>query len=150
MFDTGAHLLNTVADLVGESFSQVSAIMDNCGSPVDIQSVIAAQTRSGIKISLNATGNACFIDSEVRVICEKGLLLTGIWGERLLAQRQGDTELRPVDLPASLGVVESFLKVRRGEMVNPCPPEIGLRMIQLWDAARKSAKNGGQPIQVKG
>ncbi len=149
LFDTGAHLLNTVSDLVGEGFSRVSAIMDNCGSAVDIQSVIAAQTKSGIKISMNATGNACFINSDIKVICEKGLLVTGIWGERLLLQREGETELKPVELPASLGVVESFLKVRRGEMPNPCPPEIGLRMIQLWDAARKSAKNGGVMVDLK-
>src|SRR5262245_25191293 len=40
LFDTGAHMLNTVADLVGEDFVEVSAWMDNRGRPVDILAVV--------------------------------------------------------------------------------------------------------------
>ena len=31
--------------------------------------------------------------------------------------------------------------MRRGEVANPCPPEIGLRMARLWDAIQESAAN---------
>jgi predicted dehydrogenase len=149
MFDTGAHLLNTVADLLGESVSEVAAFMDNCDAPVDIQSVVIGRTASNVKITLNAIGNTHDIGSEVRVICERGTLLTGVWGEYLRIMRQGEREAKPVELPASLGVWETFLRVRNGEMQNPCPPEIGLRMIQLWDAIRASAKQGGAVARVR-
>jgi hypothetical protein len=46
-----------------------------------------------------------------------------------------------------MGVWEQFLAVRRNEMPNPCPPEVGLRMSRLWDAIRKSAKQNGAPVK---
>jgi len=35
MFDTGAHMLNTVSDLAGEDFAEVAAWLDTRGRPVD-------------------------------------------------------------------------------------------------------------------
>ena len=56
--------------------------------------------------------------------------------------------MRAVKVPPSLGVWEQFLAVRRGEMPNPCPPEVGLRMAKLWDAIRASAAQKGVPVMV--
>jgi hypothetical protein len=36
--------------------------------------------------------------------------------------------------------------VRNGEMANPCPPEVGLRMARLWDMIQASAAQGGKPV----
>jgi len=38
--------------------------------------------------------------------------------------------------------------VRRGELPNPCPPEVGLRMARLWDAIRASAARDGAVIEA--
>ncbi|MEQ1821342.1 MAG: Gfo/Idh/MocA family oxidoreductase [Fimbriimonadaceae bacterium] len=144
MFDTGAHLLNTVADLVGEPFVEVQASMSNEGTPVDIIVTATGRTASGLFVTIHGTGDVPGGGSRVHVMCEGGVILTGIWGERLKIKRDGwDDEFETVELPASQGQWEAFLKVRNGEMPNPCPPEVGLRMIQLWDAIKKSASNGG-------
>jgi hypothetical protein len=45
-------------------------------------------------------------------------------------------------------VWETFVRVLRGEVENPSPAENGLRMIQLWDAIKKSAKKGGELVEV--
>ncbi len=149
LFDTGAHMLNTISDLAGEDFTEVAAWMDNHGAPVDILSVVIARLKSGALVSMNAAGNTnSGIGSDVRVMCEKGMLQTGVWGERLLIQEMGDEELTPVELPESLGTWQQFLRVRAGEMENPCPPEIGLRMARLWDAIKESAGQGGKPVKV--
>jgi len=149
LFDTGAHMLNTISDLAGEDFVEVAAWMDNHGTPVDIFSAVIARLKSGALVSMNAAGNTnCGIGSDVRVLCDKGILQTGIWGERLLIQKMEDEELTPVELPESLGTWQQFLRVRAGKMENPCPPEIGLRMARLWDAIKESAGNGGQPGMV--
>lgn len=149
LFDTGAHMLNTISDLAGEDFAEVAAWMDNHGAPVDILSAVIARLSSGALVSMNAAGNTnCRIGSDVRVLCEKGMLQTGIWGERLLLQESEDEELVPVELPESLGTWQQFLRVRAGEMENPCPPEIGLRMARLWDAIKESAAQGGRPVTV--
>ena len=55
--------------------------------------------------------------------------------------------MQKVPVPASLGVWEQFLAVRRGQMPNPSPPEIGLRMARLWDAIKASAAQNGAPVK---
>ncbi|HXF64168.1 MAG TPA: Gfo/Idh/MocA family oxidoreductase [Caldilineaceae bacterium] len=149
LFDTGAHMLNTVTDLAGEEFVEVAAWLDNRGTPVDILGSVMARTRSGAFVTLSACGDAIkSCHSDVRVYCTEAILRTGIWGERLELQRQGQDRAMPVRVPASMGQWEQFLNVRAGRMENPCPPEIGLRMAQLWDAIQTSAAQGGQPVRI--
>lgn len=148
LFDTGAHMLNTVSDLVGEEFVEVGAWLDNRGVAVDILGAVMARTESGILVTLNGCGETIkSCASDVRVFCTDGILRTGVWGERLEAQRAGEDELSPVAVPESLGQWEQFLNVRSGMMANPCPPEVGLRMARLWDAIRESAAQGGKLVR---
>lgn len=148
LFDTGAHLLNTVADLAGEDFSEVAAWLDNRGTPVDILAAVMARLKSGALVTLNGCGESIpGAGSEIRVFCTQGILRTGIWGERLDVQRAGRRQLHRVRLARPSGVWEQFVAVREGRMENPCPPEVGLRMARLWDAIRASAARGGAPIR---
>ncbi len=149
LFDTGAHMLNTVADLAGEDFVAVAAWLDNRGRPVDTLGTVMARLASGAYVTMHACGEAIpSCASDVRVFCTQAILRTGIWGERLEIQRHGRRALRKVKVPASLGVWEQFLAVRRGELPNPCPPEVGLRMARLWDAIRASAAQDGAVIET--
>jgi predicted dehydrogenase len=144
LFDTGAHMLNTVADLAGEDFVEVAAWLDNNARPVDTRAAVIARLASGAMVTLNGCGEAIrACDSDVRVFCEKAILRTGIWGERLEVQPDGRRALRKVPVPASLGVWQQFLAVRAGQLANPCPPEVGLRMARLWDAIQASAAKNG-------
>ena len=96
LFDTGAHMLNTVSDLVGEDYTEVAAWLDNQGTPVDILGSVMARTKSGAFVTLSGCGDAIkSCDSDVRVFCTEGILRTGIWGERLEVQRQGQDRLMP-------------------------------------------------------
>ena len=151
LFDTGAHMLNTVVDLVGEDFVEVAAWLDNRDTPVDILGVVMARTGSGILVTMNGCGDtARSCSSDVRVFCTEGMLRTGVWGERLQIQRQGQDRLIPLRAPRSLGQWQQFLAVRAGRLPNPCPPEIGLRMARLWDAIQASAAAGGRPVAASG
>jgi predicted dehydrogenase len=149
LFDTGAHLLNTVADLVGEDFTDVAAWLDNRGTKVDILGSVIARTRSGVLVTLSGCGEAIkSCHSDIRVFCSKAILRTGVWGEQLELQREGDEKLVSVEVPPSLGQWEQFLAVRSGAIPNPCPPEVGLRMARLWDAIRASAAQNGVPVRT--
>jgi predicted dehydrogenase len=148
-FDTGAHMLNTVADLAGEDFTEVAAWLDDRDAAVDITGVVMARLASGALVTLNACGDTVpSCASDVRVFCTQGILQTGVWGERLLVQRAGQDRLRPVRAAASLGAWEQFVRVRSGRMANPSPPENGLRMARLWDAIRASAAQGGALVKL--
>jgi predicted dehydrogenase len=150
LFDTGAHLLNTVADLADEDFNEVAAWFDNNGRPVETRAVVIGRLASGGLVTFHACGEAIpSCASEIRVFCEKAILHTGIWGETLSVQYTGDQPPTPIPVPPSLGVWEQFLDVRAGRIANPSPPEVGLRMAKLWDAIRASAAKNGVPVKCE-
>jgi predicted dehydrogenase len=147
LFDTGAHMLNTVADLAGEDFAQVAAWLEDDGRPVDIRAVVMGRLASGALVTMNACGSAIpSCHSDIRVFTTKAILRTGIWGETLELQRAGAGRLRRVRSIAPMPVWEQFLNVREGREPNPSPPEVGLRMARLWDAIRESATRDGAVI----
>lgn len=151
LFDTGAHLLNTVVDLAGEDVAEVAAYLDNQGRPVETLGAVIARLRSGALITLHACGEAIpSCHSDVRVFCERAIVYTGVWGERLDVQYRGDKAPATIPVPESRGVWEQFLAVRAGTQENPCPPEVGLRMARLWDAIQASAARGGASVRVAG
>lgn len=150
LFDTGAHLLNTVADLAGEDFCEVAAWFVQNGRPVETLAVAMGRLASGGLVTFHACGETIpSCASEIRVFCENAILHTGIWGETLAVQYSGDQPPAPIPVPPSLGVWEQFLAVRSGRIPNPSPPEVGLRMAKLWDAIRASAANHGMPVRCE-
>jgi predicted dehydrogenase len=148
LFDTGAHLLNTTVDLAGEDVAEVAAYLDNQGRAVETLGVVIARLKSGVLVSLHGCGEAMpSCHSDIRVFGDKGILYTGVWGEKLQVQYDGDTPPVTVETAASMGVWEQFLGVRQGA-ANPCPPEVGLRMARLWDAIQLSAAKGGSAVKI--
>ena len=149
LFDTGAHMLNTVADLAGEGFSQVAAWLDNDGHAVEVRAVVMARLASGALVTMNACGTAIpSCHSDIRVFTTEAIIRTGIWGEVLEIQRAGRDHPRKIRSASPIGVWEQFLRVRDGRLPNPSPPEVGLRMAQLWDAIRESAAHGGAVVST--
>jgi predicted dehydrogenase len=148
LFDTGAHMLNTVCDLAGEDFAEIAAWLENDGSPVDLRAVVMGRLASGALVTMHACGTTIpSCDSEIRVFGSKGILRTGIWGERLEVQRAGRARLAKVRSIEPMHVWRRFLNVREGREPNPSPPEVGLRMARLWDAIQESAARGGAVIR---
>lgn len=148
LFDTGAHMLNTVVDLAGEGFAEVAAWMDNNGRPVETEGVVIGRLASGALVTLHACGETIPVcSSDVHVFCADGILRTGIWGGTLEIQKKGEKVFSPVPTPPSLGVWQQFIAVRKGDMQNPCPPEVGLRMAKLYDAIKSSATHNGAPTR---
>ena len=142
LFDTGSHMVNTVIDLLGEDIVRVAALLDNSGTPVEINSAVSGMSRSGVTVSLAGAGDSVQCRSQVFVFGDRGILNTGIWGECLLIRKLKDAEFSPVPYRKSHGPWEEFLKVRAGKIENPCPPEIGLRLAKFMDMIRESAETG--------
>lgn len=142
LFDTGSHMVNTVVDLLGADVARVTAVLDNRGAPVEINSAVSGISTNGIVFSLGGAGDCVQCCSQIMVFGDEGVIQTGIWGESLLMKKRNDPEFRPVPYTKSRGPWEQFLRVREGRMKNPCPPEVGLRFAKLMDMIRKSAETG--------
>ena len=147
LFDSGAHMLNTVCTLVGEDFASVAAWTDNRGAQVDINGAIMGKLESGALVNITGCGD-CIpgMHSEIYVCLTGGVIRTGVHGERLFIRRAGETEESEADLPKMRGAWEQFTQVRAGKIENPCPPEVGLRMARLWDAIVASAARNGEIV----
>jgi predicted dehydrogenase len=150
MFDTGAHALNTICDLAGEDFVEVAAWLDNRGHDVDILGAVMGRLASGTLVTINACGMTVpSCSSNIMLFTRRAILRTDMWGTHLEIQKHGEREFTAVDFPPSLGAWEQFTRVRRGEIPNPCPPEVGLRMARLWDSIKASAASGGTPVDCR-
>lgn len=148
LFDTGAHMLNTVVDLLGEDIGEIAAWLEMDGRPVDVRAVVTGRTTSGVLVTMNACGAAIpSCHSDIRVFTSGAILRTGVWGETLEIQRAGEDRLRRVPSVRPISVWQQFLNVRDGRSPNPSPPEVGLRMARLWDAIRESASHGGRIVR---
>lgn len=149
LFDTGAHMLNTISDIVGEDFAQVSAWFDQRGQRVDILAALVARTASGILVTINACGDTIpTCESQIHVFTTEAVIDTDQWGKWLKIQRAGRRRATEAKLPPMRGAWEQFLDVRAGKIANPCPPEVGLRMARLWDAIRLSASQNGAQVTI--
>jgi predicted dehydrogenase len=152
MFDSGAHMLNIVVDLAGEDFEQVAAWLDNHGHPVQTAAVAIGRLKSGALVTLNGCGETIRgFESVIRVFGTEAILETSVHGKYLKIRRQGRSskEWETVGtMETTLDVWEQFQAVRQGTIPNPSPPEVGLRMLRLWDAIKASAALGGMPVST--
>ena len=148
MFDTGAHMLNTVCDLAGEDFVEVAAWLDKRNRDVDLLGTVMGRLASGVMVTLHASGDTVKIGSDVRVFCKKGIIYTDVWGKWLELQCPEDDSFVKIETPESKSVWEQFLAVQQGEIENPSPARVGLRMARLWDAIKASADQGGAVVKL--
>lgn len=149
LFDTGAHMLNTVVDIAGEDFVEVAAFFRPSPVPVEYSGVIIGRLASGAQVTMHGCGEAIeSCDSDVRVFTENRILKTGVWGRYLEVEQRDIPGLVEFKSEEPAGVWNQFLAVRSGKLANPCPPEVGLRMARLWDAIRISADRNGEPVSL--
>ena len=96
LFDTGSHMVNTVVDLLGEDVACVTALLDNRGTPVEINSSVSGVSTGGVMFSLAGAGDSIQCCSQILVFGDRGVIKTGIWGECLLMKKTSQDEFKPV------------------------------------------------------
>jgi predicted dehydrogenase len=142
LFDTGSHMVNTVVDLLGQDIAKVSALLDNSGTPVEINAAVSAFSVDGVGISLAGAGDSVQCCSQLTVCGDAGIMKTGMWGEYLFLKKAKQPDFAAVPYRRSRGPWQTFLKVREGKIKNPCPPEVGLRFAELMDMIYRSNETG--------
>ena len=150
MFDTGAHMMNTVCLLVGSDFERVSAYMNKYDQPVDISCAVAARLENGALVTFNAAGEGprgCA--SHMTLFYSKAIVRIDAWGAWREIEIDGKPAVREVAEAAhGENPLKSFLAVRAGNEENPSTVENGLRFARLWDAIKASAARDGESIRI--
>jgi predicted dehydrogenase len=148
MFDTGAHMMNTVCLLANADFESVSAYMNNRGKKIDIATAVSARLKNGALATLAAAGEGppgCA--SYITFFYSKAIVRIDAWGgwrEISVGRTSGPREEAEI-----LGnPMKSFLAIRAGTMENTGSVEMGLRFARLWDAIKESAAADGVPVRI--
>jgi predicted dehydrogenase len=148
MFDTGAHMMNTICLLADLDCERVSAFMNNRQRSVDIVCTVAGRLATGALLTLHAAGDGpSGCASHIVLFYTRAIIRIDAWG----AWR----EIAAPGIPGSREEAEimdnplkSFLAIRAGNVENLSNAEAGLRFVRLWDAIKASAAKDGEPVSV--
>jgi predicted dehydrogenase len=148
MFDTGAHMMNTVCVLADTEFARLSAYANNRGIAVDLATAVAARLANGAVVTLNAAGEGppgCA--SAITFFYTNAIVRIDAWGKWREVSVGGVAEPREEgetrDTP-----MQTFQAVRDGRLANPSTVANGLRFARLWDAIKLSASRDGEAVTL--
>jgi predicted dehydrogenase len=89
----------------------------------------------------------------VQVYCEHGRIVLEEIQSTLYVRKHDGMEMRYGPLPAEqrypmFAPANNLVEVILGRGKNESPPEVGVRTVELLDAAYRSAGAGGAPVRV--
>jgi len=143
----GSHLVDVMLWSSGLAAETVSAFIDNRSTPVDINSAISIKFTNNAKGTVSVVGESTCGWYEDFTICgTKGTILfrkeaMTSSGRLLYCNEKGEMR-EPAELPPEGNVGQGFCDVVLGREKNWAPAECGLRVIELTEAAWKSAQTG--------
>lgn len=147
--DSGSHLVDVILWMTGLQAEVVSAQIDNCGTPVDINSAVSIRFTSGAVGTITVVGDAPSWWEDISIIGERGAfhIRQGQGLTQQLGYRDAQMTVN-ADALGSASVALDFIRAVKGEGEPVAPAECGLRVIELTEAAWKSAAQGGKPVRV--
>ncbi len=145
--DSGSHLVDILMWVTGMKVKEVSAFQTNFDTEVDINSTLSMVFENGALGSLSIIGNAPAWYEDHTIVGSNGALY--------LRQGLGLSQQNAVGKPVTVKLPKyaknpdsNFIDVILGKAEPETPPECGLRVIEVTEAAWKSAAAGGKPVRV--
>jgi predicted dehydrogenase len=145
--DSGSHLIDVLLWTTGLAAESVYADLARFDTEVDINTALTLRFTNGARGTLSVVGNSPMWWEEFSVWGSKGVLLYR--NGTILQRAFDDPELRGMEmhvvdkeLPASSTPDRNFVDAILGRDTVRVPPECGLRVIELTEAAWKSAELG--------
>jgi predicted dehydrogenase len=145
--DSGSHLLDIILWITGLGVEKVSAFIDNCGTAVDINSALSLTFRGGAQGSISIVGDAPSWHEDLTIWCERGFFLMRN-GKLSVCDGQGN-RCSFESMPGGSFPDKNFVDAIRGRDTVQSPFTCGLRVIELTEAAWRSAAQGGAPVSVE-
>jgi predicted dehydrogenase len=146
--DSGSHLLDILLWITGLTVADVSAFIDNCGTPVDINSAISMRFTNGAQGNISIVGDAPAWHEDATIWCERGAFFYRNGTLTFMNEKGKRTTIDGDSLPPGQNIDQNFVGAIRGENGIAAPPVAGLRTIELTEAAWKSAAQNGAPVKM--
>lgn len=150
MYDSGAHLFNSLVWLVEQPIEQVFAFVDNMDTPVDINGTVNIKFADGTLSTITIVGNCPSDGAGLYLTFEEGRVNVDGWGGAWIEVfRRGQGKVK---YPEITGVAQSpndnFIDAILGRAEPQTSPINGIQQSELMDAIYESARTN-QPASPK-
>ncbi|HUV94333.1 MAG TPA: Gfo/Idh/MocA family oxidoreductase [Anaerolineae bacterium] len=139
--DSGSHLVDILLWTTGLAAESVFAYQGNYNTEVDIDSALSLRFTNGAQGTLSIVGDSPMWWEEFSIWGSEGVILYR--NGTILQRAYGQSEMTEVtELPNDSTPDQNFIDAILGRDEVRVPPECGLRVIELTEAAWKSAELG--------
>jgi predicted dehydrogenase len=146
--DSGSHLVDMLMWTTGLQAAEVSCRCEYFDSEVDINAAINVKFTNGALGTVSIVGNAPEWWEDFTIIGSEGAVYNRN-GKVTYQMGQRAPTLELVRGQDWMDPDRNFIEAIQGKCEVGCPPEIGLRVIELTEAAWRSDEQGGKVIQVE-
>lgn len=147
--DSGSHMLSILVFMTGLTTDRVAAFMDNMTVPVDINSALTVGFVGGALGNISIVGNGPSFYEDITIWCSQGAFYLRN-GKLEVSDAVGKRHFPTAEeLPKGNNPDDNFIAAIRGEEEIGCPAIWGLRVMEITEAAWKSAANNGAVYQVE-
>lgn len=147
MYDTGAHLFNSITWLIDRPVKEVFCWTDNKDTPVDINAAITIRWEGDVLGSVTISGNTPGWQEGIWLSGEKGRLVTGIHGGRLEHYSEKGAVRYPLVTQENYTPLQNFAYCLLGKAQPRCPVRYGILHSWLMDGLYRSASER-RPIRL--
>jgi predicted dehydrogenase len=142
MYDSGAHMFNSLVWSVEQPISEVLAFTDNVGSPVDINGTVNIRFTNGVLATMTIAGNCPAYGAGMTYIFDGGRIDVDGWNGTWIKVIKGDEEITPELVGESNTPNDNFIDAILGRATPNTSPVNGVIQSQLMDAIYESASKG--------
>jgi predicted dehydrogenase len=149
--DSGSHLIDIILWITGARAKEVFALMENLDAEVDILTAMAVRFDNGALANISVVGHSAGkMREDMTIWMEKGTLF--LRGGKVYREEPGTDmqEVPATSLPEGKAPDRAFIDLILGRAENRVPPECGLAVIELTEAAWSSAENGRPVVLSQG
>ena len=142
VYDSGAHLLNSLCWSVESNVDEVFAWVDRKGLRVDVNSCIGVRFQNGVTASIVVNGNCPVDHGALSFFFDNGKIDVDGWYSKWIRCWHGQYEV-PADLSQGLTVpTDNFINAILGREEPRTSPWNGIVHSELVDAVYESARTG--------
>ncbi|MFN8140512.1 MAG: Gfo/Idh/MocA family oxidoreductase [Fimbriimonadales bacterium] len=143
MYDSGAHLFNSLVWSVDLPVKEVFAVVDNRDTAVDINGVAVIKFENGPIANIMISGDCAQDGAGMTFIFSDGLLEVDGWGGSFLKYKsRGEGDWIVPELDESSNPDQNFVRSILGEEMPLATGRHGILQSQLMDAIYESARTG--------
>lgn len=144
--DSGSHLIDIILWTTGLAVDELCGYIDNLQTAVDINSALSMKFKNGAQASIAVVGDARTFYEDFTIWGDEGILF---YRNGQLSHCGPDGKIfTPEELPEGGNPDQNLVDAILGRDIVWSPPICGLRVIELTEAAWKSAEVGA-PVKVE-